>query len=300
MSARPVRGARAGHWLAAAGWLLASAATLAADEAGRAQLEQRIRLTARLIGDAATGQRIAASGPPQAQAHLGESRQHQAHAEKALADGDLGAARREVDEALRHIGLARRLAPDGAARQVAAQQRYEQRLALLDRLLQAWPAAETSATRAAGTTDPDDRSAATAQLGEARRLAADGRFEDANQQLKSAEARLLTGLNRLLHQRTLDYSSRAGTLQEQFIDGLARHEGLIDLVPVALAELRPGPEAQTLVERYADASRVLRQRAVQRQQAGDLPQALTDLHNAVLYAQRALTAAGVALPAPVE
>jgi hypothetical protein len=270
---------------------------LAADDSARAQIEQRIRLTDRLIGDAATGQRITASGHVRATSLLTEARVHQAVAEQALADGDLAVARREVDEALRHIGQARRLVPDAPARQAAAQQRYSQRLATLDRLLQAWPVpgpgAETSG-------DADDRLNATVLLLDARRLADDQRYDEANQQLTLAEARLLAGMNRLLHQRTLDYSSRPTTPAEVFGETLARHEALIELVPVALTELKPGAEARALVERYGDTSRRLRQQAVQRQQQGDLALALDDLHNAVLYVQRALAAAGVAMPAPVE
>jgi hypothetical protein len=278
------------------GLLLVAGTALAAEDGAHAQVEQRIRLTARLIGDAATGQRIAASGQGRAVAHLAEGRQHQVMAEQALADGDLAVARHEVDEALRHLGQARRLVPDAPARKAAVQQRYQQRLVTLDRLLQAWPVPEASAASA----DADDRLSVTTLLSEARRLAGDQRYDDANQQLTLAEARLLAGMNRLLHQRTLDYSSRAATPAEVFVETLARHEGLIELVPVAMAELKPGAEAQALVERYSDTSRRLRQQAVQRQQQGDLAPALDDLHNAVLYVQRALAAAGVAMPAPMD
>jgi hypothetical protein len=286
---------------AAMGLLLAAGTALAADDSARAQLEQRIRLTARLIGDATTGQRITASGHVRATSLLAEGKVHQAVAEQALADGDLALARREVDEALRLIGQARRLVPDALAHQAAAQQRYTQRLATLDRLLQAWPLSAPQAEVAvAAAGDGGDRLAATALLSDARQLAGDQRYDEANQQLTRAEARLLAGMNRLLHQRTLDYSSRATTPADVFFEALARHESLIELVPVALAELKPGAEAQTLVERYSDTSRRLRQQAVQRQQQGDLALALDDLHNAVLYVQRALAAAGVAMPAPME
>ena len=53
---------------------------LAADDPARAQLEQRIKLTARLYGDGANSQRIASSGHARAMALLDEGR--------ALADGE--------------------------------------------------------------------------------------------------------------------------------------------------------------------------------------------------------------------
>lgn len=283
------------RWWSALGLLLAAATGAVADDSARAQLAQRVALTARLIGDVGTAQRIVASGHARAVAHLDEGKVHQALAEQALAGGDLAATRREVDEALRHIGQARRLVPDAPARQAEAQQRYGQRLATLERLLEAWPV--RGGTQA---DELDDRVAAIGLIGQARQRGGDRRYDEANQLLTQAEGHLLAGMNRLLHQRTIDYSSRAGTPAEAFFEALARHEGLIELVPVALAELKPGPDAATLVERYSDTSRTLRQQAVQRQQRGELTEALADLHNAVLYVQRALAAAGVALPAPVE
>jgi hypothetical protein len=283
------------RWWSALGLLLAVATGAVADDSARAQLEQRIALTARLIGDAGTAQRIVASGHARAVSHLDEGKVHQALAEQALAAGDLATARREVDEALRHIGQARRLVPDAPARQAELQQRYGRRLATLERLLEAWQMRD-----GAQAGELDDRVAAIGLIGQARQRGDERRFDEANQLLTRAESHLLAGMNRLLHQRTIDYSSHASTPAEAFFETLARHEGLIELVPVALAELKPGPDAATLVERYSDTSRTLRQQAVQRQQRGELTEALADLHNAVLYVQRALAAAGVALPAPVE
>ena len=168
----------------------------------------------------------------------------------------------------------------------------QQRLAALDRLLEAW-----QGHASAGAADVDGRLSATGLIGTARRLGEERRYDEAAESLTLAEHHVLTGMNRLLHQRTIDYTSRADTPQQQFQLTLARHDGLAELVPVALSELRPGPDASSLVERYTDTSRTLREQALQRQQRGELAQALADLQNAVLYVQRALSAAGVSLPA---
>ncbi|OYU98033.1 MAG: hypothetical protein CFE45_18085 [Burkholderiales bacterium PBB5] len=281
--------------------VLAVGSALAADDPTRTQLEQRIKLTARLYGDGANSQRIAGSGNARAITLLDEGRVHQTQAEQALAAGDLAAARREVDEALRHISLARKLVPNASARQAEAQQRYQQRLATLERLLQAW--AVPAGADASASTPADglaDRQAAVRLIAAARNQAAAEQFDDANRQLAEAETHLLAGMNRLLHQRTIDYTARAATPTDAFYEALARHEGLIELVPVALSELKPGPDAITLVERYSDTSRALRQQAVQRQQRGEVQQAVADLNNALIYVQRALAAAGVALPSPTN
>ena len=106
---------------------------MAATDAERSAVEQRIRLTHKLIADSATAQRITASGHVQANAHFDEGRLHQSHAEDLLRQGDVDGARKAVDEALRHVSMARRLVPDAPSRQAQARQRYEQVSANLDR-----------------------------------------------------------------------------------------------------------------------------------------------------------------------
>ena len=132
----------------------------------------------------------------------------------------------------------------------------------------------------------------------ARLAQQEGRYEDANQTLAAAERRVLTGINRLLHAATLDYTERAATPAEELAIELSRHQSLTDLVPIALADLRPAPDAVALIERYQDTSRALRTRAEQSAQRGDTGQALAHIRSAVLYVQRALAAAGVSTPTP--
>lgn len=271
--------------------MLLGGAALAQDDAARVQLEQRIKLNARLLSDSPTAQRIATSGNVQAQAHMEEGRVHQALAEDLLAKGDLAGARRAVDEALKHVSMARRMAPDQQGRQAAARQRYEQKQAELDRLMDAWQ-------RHAGRTEATDGDlfAATGLIVTARQFAQESRFDDAGHTLAAAEGHVLVGMNRLLRAKTLDYTVRPGTPAEEFQLELQRHRGLADLVPLALAELKPKADAVALIERYGKTSQALRQEANARFAAGDVPQALADLRNAILYLQRALSAAGVSAP----
>lgn len=267
----------------------------------RSQLEQRIRLTARLLADPATLQRIAASGDARASAHVDEGRVHQALAEQALASGDLAGARRAVDDALRHLGQARRLVPDAPARQAALRQRHEQQLAALERLIEAWRArADGSASGNTGSGADTDLPAALGLIATARQRAEENRYDDSLQALAAAERHVLAGMNRLLHQRTLDYTAGGGTPEQQWRSDLARLDALTELVPLALAELKPRADMAALIERYAEAARALRAQAQQQWQQGDAAQAQAHLRNAQLYAQRALAAAGLTTPALPE
>lgn len=280
----------------ALGWSLVLAVASAAADDGRAQLEQRVRLAARLIADSPTAQRITSSGNVQATNHYEESRVHQSLAEEALQRGDLAAARRAVDDALRHVGLARRLVPDMGGRQAAAKARQAQMRATLERLIQSW-------RDHAALTGPDgaidgDLAAALGLMGTASYFADAGRYEESVHTLGTAEQHVLAGMKRVLQSREIDYTARAASPAEEVQIELQRHAALTDLVPLAVNELKPRGEAAALIERYGDASRALRTQALQHFQSGDVPAALAHIRNATLYLQRALQAAGLAMPNP--
>lgn len=277
-------------------WGLVLAVASAAADEGRAQLEQRIRLAARLIADSPTAQRITASGNPQALGHYDESRVHQSLAEEALQRGDLATARRAVDDALRHVGQARRLVPDLPGRQAAARTRQAQMQASLERLIQSWR--EHALLAGPGDVLDGDLAAALSLMGTARYFAEAGRYEESVFTLGTAEQHVLSGMKRALQSRELDYTARARNPTEEFQIEMQRHAGLADLIPLAVNELKPQGEAAALIDRYGDASRALRTQAQQQFQGGDLTAALAHIRNATLYLQRALQAAGVAMPNP--
>lgn len=277
--------------------LAAGTATAQPDAAAqRQQVEQRVRLVAQLIADSPTAQRIAASGDPHATAHLDEGRVHHALALDLLARGDLAGARRALDDALRHIGMARRMVPDAPARLALARQRYDELAGSTGRLLQAY---RERALRDPGH-DNRDLIAADALLAEARQLAAAQRHENANRLLVQAEQHLLAGTQRLLQGRTLDYSPSFAGPADEYEFELRRHASLRDLLPLALQQLKPGPDALALIERYTGTGRALQAQALRHAQAREHAEALAAIRAASQHVERALQAAGLALPAPAE
>jgi hypothetical protein len=131
---------------------------------------------------------------------------------------------------------------------------------------------------------------------QAAHLAGEKRYDEATALLAQAERHVLEGMNSLMHAATLDYSSRPANTAEELEQELARQRGLAELVPLALADLKPRPEAVALIERYAETAATLRAQALLQQQAGDSAAALVLAKNATLYVQRALQTAGLAVP----
>jgi hypothetical protein len=259
----------------------------------RVQLEQKIRLASTLLSDSPAALRITRSGNQQAAAHLDEGRLHHALAEDLLAQSDLDGARLAVDNALHHLGMARRLVPDASTRQAAALQRHTQYLDSIERLIEAW----RSRAGTQPTSDTTDIMAALGLVGNARQLAQNGRYEEANQTLAQTEGLVLAGLNRTLQADTLDYTVRPSSPQEEFQHELARYRGFAELVPLATHELKPRSDALALVDRYNQTGNALQVQALAQLQQGNTRQALVHIRNATLYAQRALRAAGLVTPA---
>jgi tetratricopeptide (TPR) repeat protein len=275
--------------------LLAAAAPAAED--ARTQAEQRIALVARLVADSPAAQRIVASGQSAAVSHLDESRLHLARAQDAFKANDYALARRAADEALMHLGHARRMVPDAPARQQMQRQRHEQQQAALERLLEAWRA------RAAARSDNGnaDLLDAAGLIGNARSLGQNGRHDEALQQLAAAQERLVRGMARTYAGAgDIDYTPRAATPGEAFHLELAQYGAMADLLPVAMAQMRPRPDALALIERYRQSANALHTQAQQSFERGDSANALANLRNAVLYLQRALAAAGVVTPLPAD
>ena len=265
-----------------------------ADDAAlaRQQAEQRLRLAGRLMADSPAAMRITGSGHAQAIAHYDEGRVHLTVAEEAMRTGDYVRARHSADQALRHFGQARLLVPDVPASQQAIRQRQEQRLAALERLLEAWRA------RAVAAGGPDDAWLdASGLIGQARQLSEAQRFEESLALLTQAEPRVLAGMQHAIGAREIDYTERATSPAEEWRIERSRHAALADLVPLALRELRLRDDIRTLIERYVQSSESLAAQALVRHDAGESDAALDMLRVATMYLQRALAAAGVALPA---
>jgi tetratricopeptide (TPR) repeat protein len=260
-----------------------------------AQLEQRLRMAAQLINDSPAVQRIQRSGNGVAEGHLNEGRLHLSLAEDALRRGDGAGARQAVDEALRHVGMARRLVPNTQLQQASAQRRGEQLLATLERLVESW-----RVQAASRQVQDNDLVAAVGLMGNARYLADSGRHIEAVRALEQAERHVFSGMNRVLQQRELDYTQRASTPEQEFQLELQRHQAMAELLPLAVSELKPGGDALRLIERYGNDSRSLRAQALQLQQQGELAQAMARLRSAMSYVQRGLQAAGVATPAATD
>jgi hypothetical protein len=249
---------------------LALCAAAWAQGAPRAELMQKALLTKRLLD----------VSPPAATE--GAATMY-ARALEHLERGEEREAEARLNEAIRSLQLARRPVEGGA--------RYAALLSSVQTMR------ETYLRYAARTEDPHGMLIAEVDqaLSRARELQR-AAPQEAVRELTLAEQAMTHALTQALGSLTVSYAPSFPGPREEFGFELARQRGYAALVPAALHELAPGPAARTLVQRHVDSGEALAARAERQAGEGDWRAALESVRDAIAQMQRALGAAGLALP----
>jgi hypothetical protein len=266
---------------------------MAAQEAGpRRSVEQKLVFVRQLLTDSPATRRIAASGNAAAVQQVEEGRAHLERATAAFEAGDLAVAETAANAAIWSLGRARQMVPDDTHRVIAERVRYQQLLLSTERMV---PTFRSHLARA-GVSDAPDLSAALALVEEARTLAASERLADANRALLQAERHLLVGLNRTIADRTLVYTAHFESPDKEFDYELERFKSYVELVPIALAEFKPGAPTQAQVQQLLDQGQDMHAQATAQAGSRRYDAALATLRAGTQLIQRALSAAGLVIP----
>ena len=242
----------------------------------------------KVLNESPLAARLLGSGNEEARAHFIHARELAAHARTLAADGLL-------NEAIWEISRAQQLVPDPGTQQATERARYaqlEDSVAALKRT--AMIALPTTAPRLAASRE-DVVARADLLADQAAQLARSDRYIEANKQLDAALLLLLNDASTRLAGHTIVYDVRFSDRREEFAFELERHRSFERLVPLALLEFRPTPEARALAERHVAQARTLRERA----EAGfgaDPLAALKDVADGTDALRRALQAAGLVVP----
>ncbi len=132
-------------------------------------------------------------------------------------------------------------------------------------------------------------------VADAKRLAEQDRWQEANDTLRLAQREINAATNAMLHQKTLVYDKNFETPEEEYEYELSRFESYLELIPVAIEQKRPGKGALMLIERYRDKGVSLRDQAKERAAQGDYKNAILMLQAATANVRRGLRMAGVSM-----
>lgn len=265
-----------------------------------AGLAQKQAFARSMIEDAPAAERIQASQDVEALRLFALAKDSYSSALAAVKDGNFASAEKQFNEAMSAMGKARRRVPDAAALAVKQRAEYEQKLESVESLKKSYLSYLKSAGRKSGATDKETEESASLGISRlidaARKHAAEGQSGDALRALEKAEQVMRSAMNRVLGSTQLEYTMKFETLAEEYAFELERNRSYLDLIPVAIAELKPTDEAKKNVESLVERNRVALEQA--REYAGqqDYRRALASVHTGTGYLQLALTAAGLAVP----
>ena len=258
--------------------VMVSVSILALSGAARGQTPPR----AELMQKAAFVKRLLEAAPPGTTTDAGAAALH-TRALGNLDRGEHGEADARLNEALRALQTARRPAKPGA--------QYAALLSSVETMRDTYVRFAGTKRDLHGTLVFDVNQA----LAQARELQGTNPGE-ALRVLGLAEQTMTHALTGVLGSLTVNYAMSFPGPKDEFDFEQARHRAYAALVPAALNELKPAPAARVLVQRYVDSGETMAALGAKQAGQGDWRAALESVRSATQYAQRALGAAGLAVP----
>lgn len=262
-------------------------------------VEQKIAMIDKVLNQSPVAARVLTSQNEQARRHFTSARELVTHAKALAAAGQPRGADALLNEAILEISSAQQLVPDPGSQQATERARFaqlEDSVAALQRTaLIALPAA--TGRQAESTERIAARASALAEQGVA--LARADRYIEANKQLDQALVLLLKDAAARLAGHTIVYDRRFTDRRQEFDFEVERFRSFERLVPLALVEFRPSPEALALIDRYVTQARELRGRG-EAQVGRDAIAAIKNVTDGTDALRRALQAAGLPVPQTMD
>lgn len=265
-----------------------------------AGLVQKQAFARSLIEDAPAAERIQASQDTEALRLFALAKDSYSSALAALKDGNFASAEKQLNDAMSAMGKARRQVPDAAALAIKQRAEYKEKLESVESLEKSYLSYLKNAGRKSGATDKETEESASLGISRlmeaARKHAAEGQPGDALRTLGKAEQVMRSAMNRVLGSTQLEYTMKFETPAEEYAFELERNRSYLELIPVAIAELKPTDEAKKKVEDLVERNRVALEQSREYVGQKDYRRALASVHTGTGYLQLALTVAGLVVP----
>jgi hypothetical protein len=264
-------------------------------------LAQKQAFAGGLIEDESVAKRIQESQNVEAQRLLTTARDSYANALAAIKNKDFTNAESQLNEALSAIGKARRLVPDIQA--IVARQRSEYAMAMeriesmdksyVNYLKRVKLPASLSNQVSEGQANLNE---IARLLDQARTRAKAEHWNDALLILEKAEQIIKSAMGQVLGLMTVEDPRVFETPAEEYTYDLERNRILLELIPVAIAELKPSEDTQATIENLLEQNRAAVDLAGEYARLQDYHKALANIHAGIGYLELALTTTGLILP----
>jgi tetratricopeptide (TPR) repeat protein len=262
-------------------------------------VEQKTAMVAKVLEQSPVAARAQSSQNEHARRHISNARELARHAQALAASGIWRGADALLNEAIWEVSRAQQMLPDPATQLAGERARFAQ---LENSVAALQHTAQIGLPPGSGKqVESSERVAARANtlVEQAAALARVERYGEANRQLDQALVLLLRDASARLAGHTIVYEQRFANRRDEFAFELDRFRSFEPLVPLALVEYRPSPEALVLIERYVAQARQLRDRG-QAQAAQDIAAAIKSVVEGTDMLKRALQAAGLVVPQTLD
>lgn len=270
----------------------------AAVQVSRETVQQKLQLVKMLLTKSSTVERAASSNDAAVKQNAADTLALYAKANNAFEAGDMPGTEQLLNEVLRLITDASRLAPDPAKVEAEQRARYEE---LLDNVR----GIQITYHEMRKNMSPKDKQmpVVTANLernirliDKAQSLAQGKQYKEAIDLLDKGYTAGVSDLNKLMDSVTTTYELKFNSPADEFDHELARYRSYEELVPIAHAELKPAEGNIKLSDRYVQEGRAARDLAKQQAAGGDYRIAIGTLQEATKRMQTALRTLGLTVP----
>ena len=269
--------------------------TAAAPAQDRDQLERRAQSIATLIETSSAARQIETSGVAAARERRDNARLIHREATLALRAGDAANAAKLLDQAAREMMDGARLAKPEQVLGEKNKRDFESRLESARALLVAQQ--RITIEKSAGAQAQQATQSIERQIGEAQRLAAQGRYDEARPVLDRAYLTARVSIEAMRHGDTLVRSLNFASKREEYDYEIDRNDTHRMLIGVLLAERRDASGAMPSgMQALIDKAAVLRAQAEAQAKDGDHSGAIKLLEDSTRELVRAIRSGGVYIP----
>lgn len=262
----------------------------------RAIVEQKQVLVARILADSPISARVAGGTNADAKQNLARAARLHKQAQVQLDKGQITAADRSLNDAMRSISKARRLVAAPGIRENAEQQRHAELLQSIEVLEMSYQRNVERRSKWLAQVGDEDLQRVKILVNRAREIASSGQFLAANAVLVGAQRDMISSYNRLLGAAPLVYDLRFATAEDEYKYETERSRAYEGLVPAAIQEYQPSRDSVSRIDKLVAESRVLVAHARSHAEKKQFSSAIRSQHEATSKLQNALEVAGVVVP----
>lgn len=262
----------------------------------RAIVEQKQVLVARILADSPISARVAGGTNADAKQNLARAARLHKQAQVQLEKGQITAADRSLNDAMRSISKARRLVAAPGIRENAEQQRHAELLQSIEVLEMSYQRNVERRSKWLAQVGDEDLQRVKILVNRAREIASSGQFLAANAVLVGAQRDMISSYNRLLGAAPLVYDLRFATAEDEYKYETERSRAYEGLVPAAIQEYQPSRDSVSRIDKLVAESRVLVAHARSHAEKKQFSSAIRSQHEATSKLQNALEVAGVVVP----